>query len=109
MRFLVDANLPRALSQWLSASGDTAEHVLDIGLGMAKDWDIWQRAAATGAAIVSKDEDFADRVYRSSDGPAVVWLRTGNGTFRQLTAHLEPVWPSVRQRLAAGDRLIEVR
>ena len=42
-------------------------------------------------------------------GPAVVWIRTGNGTTRDLLAFLDPIWPDIEARLDAGDRLIEVR
>jgi predicted nuclease of predicted toxin-antitoxin system len=63
----------------------------------------------TGAVIMTRDEDFADMVRRSPGGPAVIWLRTGNGTRADLLACLEPLWGSIEARLHAGDRLIEVR
>lgn len=109
MRFLVDTNLPRALAHRIHSLGHSCEHVLDLGLAQANDREIWQRAAATGAVIVTKDEDFADRVRRTENGPAVVWIRTGNGTNRQLLAYLEPLWPKILMRLDVGDRLVELR
>jgi predicted nuclease of predicted toxin-antitoxin system len=48
----------------------------------AKDNVLWHRAQATAAVIVSKDEDFADLVRRSTEGPMVVWLRTGTEVWR---------------------------
>ena len=59
MQFIVDTNLPPALAQWLVTQGHGASHAFDIALGAAKDREIWDRAAASGSVIVSKDEDFA--------------------------------------------------
>lgn len=109
MRFLIDTNLPRALGAWLVSKGHEASHVLDLGLAQAEDPDVWTAALAAGAVIVSKDEDFADLVRSTTAGASVVWIRTGNGTNRQLFAYLEAMWPLVEQRLSFGDRLVEVR
>ncbi len=109
MKFLLDTNVPKGFLRWLILKGHQAEHVLDIGLAQAIDPDIWKRAADTNAVVISKDEDFADIVRRAAAGPAVVWLRTGNGTTKDLLGLVDPLWPSVEERLAAGDRLIEVR
>jgi predicted nuclease of predicted toxin-antitoxin system len=109
VRFLVDANLPRRLAVWLQARGHQCEHVLDLGLACSADGDIWNRCRATGAVLVSKDEDFAIWVRAKREGPSVVWLRTGNGTTQALIACLGPIIHTVEDRLAAGDRLIEIR
>lgn len=109
MRFLVDTNLPRALKRWIATKGHDCEHVLDLALGQADDLDVWRYAAANGAVIVSKDEDFADLVRQSQAGPSVLWVRTGNGTNRQLISYFEPLWSMIGARLAAGERLVEVR
>jgi predicted nuclease of predicted toxin-antitoxin system len=109
VRFLIDTNLPKALGHWINTKGHSSEHVLDLNLAQAKDNALWLRAEATDAVIVSKDEDFADLVRRSTEGPRVVWLRTGNGTRRDLLLFLEPLWSVIEARLADGERLIEVR
>ena len=109
MRFLVDNQLPAALAEWLRQQGHEAEHVLDVQLAQAKDNPIWQRAERHGAVIVSKDEDFAEWVRRGRPGPAVVWLRLGNSTRRELLTWISPRWPTVITRLQEGARLVEVR
>ena len=109
MRFLVDNQLPAALAEWLRQQGHEAEHVLDVQLAQAKDNPIWQRAQSQGGVIVSKDEDFAEWVRRGRPGPAVVWLRLGNSTRRELLAWIAPRWPTVMTRLQEGARLVEVR
>jgi len=109
VKAIVDTNLPKALAAWLSANGFEARHVLDAGLAQASDSNIWEVASRTGEIIFSKDQDFADRVKSTTAGPSVVWLRTGNGTNRDLIALLGKVLPAILTRLNAGDRLIEVR
>ncbi len=59
MRFLVDAQLPPALAGWLAGNGHQAEHVGAVGLQSASDAAIWDYALREGAAIITKDDDFA--------------------------------------------------
>ena len=87
MRFLVAAQLPPALARWLEKKGHEASHVYDVGLLKAPDREIWAHAGSTGAAVVTKDEDFVTLLSVSPNGAAVVWVRLGNTTKRRL---LEP-------------------
>ncbi len=84
MRFLVDEQLPPVLARWLSDGGRPAEHVADVLLGSAPDPAIWDYALSVSAAIVTKDEDFAERRTRSTLGPVVVWVRLPNTRKRDL-------------------------
>lgn len=108
MRFLVDAQLPPALSRYLAAEGHDAGHVADIGLGGAKDQAIWEYAARVGALIVSKDEDFAQRTFFGKSGPPVVWIRLPNSRKRELLLWFEPLLPRIIEALERGERLIEI-
>ncbi|MEI2617881.1 MAG: DUF5615 family PIN-like protein [Thermomicrobiales bacterium] len=108
MRFLVDAQLPPALARWLAERGHDGEHVADVGLLLATDQEIWDYARSVGAAVVTKDEDFALRRGLASDGPAVVWVRRGNTTRRELLAWFEPLLPAILAALADGEALIEI-
>ena len=109
MKFLVDAQLPPMLAGWLRQVGHEAQAVREIGLREAEDPDIWRHALATGAVIVTKDEDFADLARQVADGPRVVWLRVGNTSNPALLHWLDPRWPLVLAQLEQGHRLIEVR
>ena len=106
--FLVDAPLPPALARWLDAEGYSAAHVGDLGLGAASDGAIWDHARAAGAAIITKDEDFARRRTSAADGPAVVWIRLPNTRRRDVLAWFAAVLPKVLAALARGETLIEV-
>lgn len=107
-RFLVDAQLPPALARFITDSGHAAEHVEDAGLLRAEDGPIWDHAISTAAAIVSKDEDFADRRLLEGSGPQIVWLRVGNCSNQALIRWLAPLWPDITLRIANGEAVVEV-
>ena len=90
-------------------AGYEAVHVEDVGLRHAKDPEIWDYAVREQRAVITKDDDFVDRWRRSTQGPAVVWLRIGNSANAVLLGSFMRVLPAVIIRLQNGDRLIEVR
>jgi predicted nuclease of predicted toxin-antitoxin system len=108
MRFLVDAQLPPALARWLVAEGHEATHVGDLGMQAASDAAIWDYALASSSAVVTKDEDFAQRKVLTDNGPVVVWIRLPNTRRRDLLAWFETVLPEILAALARGETLIEV-
>jgi|ERR1700741_1522349 len=108
MRFLVDAQLPPALADWLRRKGHEATAVRDVGLRDATDAAIWERAVKDGATIVTKDEDFAS-LAAMGDGPRLLWVRTGNLVNRLLLARFEAAWTEIETYFAAGARLVELR
>lgn len=109
MRFLVDAQLPPALARYLESQGHEARAVREVGLREADDTAIWDFAMRDGLIIVTKDEDFPERVLNSSTAPQIVWLRIGNSTKRLLIAWFAPLLPDVIRELTAGHRIVEVR
>ena len=74
----------------------------------APDSDIRHHAIQQEAAIITKDEDFADRCLFDQNQPVIVWLRIGNSSNQTLSRWLIPVWLEILRRIALGDRLIEV-
>ena len=108
MRFLIDAQLPSGLAQWLAAKGYSSDHVNDLGLGAASDDEIETQAREMPAVIWSKDSDFADRARRRS-GLQVVWLRFANTTNASLQTKLAPNLPAIEAALMDGESLIEIR
>jgi predicted nuclease of predicted toxin-antitoxin system len=72
---VIDANLPRSLSERLRQLGYQVWDVRDIGLGVADDGTISAYAIRIGAILISRDLDFADvRNYplRASPGRIIV-------------------------------------
>lgn len=107
MRFLVDAQLPGRLCDWLIDRGHEAVYVPIVMPGMAADAEIARYATQHQLILVSKDEDF---VSRHRPGPyRLVWLRIGNASNRALFAWLEPRFPQILDALRAGEAVIEVR
>ena len=109
MTFLVDAQLPPALARWIVERGHRAEHVFDLGLHRADDPTVWDVALRESAIIVTKDEDFVDAWLVSDSPPALLWIRKGNCSTLALLSWIEPLWPEAVQRLAQGERFIELR
>ncbi|MEA3148593.1 MAG: hypothetical protein QOI53_4248 [Verrucomicrobiota bacterium] len=108
MKFIVGAQLPPALARLLRESGCDASAVREIGLREANDAEIWRYAVQQQAAIITKDEDFAERCLYSRDQPVIVWLRIGNTSNQALLRWFVPLWPKIMRRIELGDRLIEV-
>jgi predicted nuclease of predicted toxin-antitoxin system len=109
LRFLIDAQMPPMLAAWLKLKGHDASAVRDLGMRDASDSAIWAHAAADGAIIVTKDEDFAQLAAIDPEGPTVLWVRTGNLVNRLLLARFEHAWPQVEAHLRAGDKIVELR
>ena len=108
MHFVVDAQLPPALARVLATWGHTAEHIYDRFPQNVSDLEIWQYAQSCKGVIVSKDEDFPQRVRAVDQSPQVIWLRVGNTSNRALIMWLQPIWPEIERSLKLGERLIEV-
>ncbi len=81
MKLIIDAQLPPALAVMLRQQGLNAVAVREIGLREAKDAAIWQYARERQAAIVTQDEDFAERcqVNRNAPGEIGTSARTATG------------------------------
>jgi predicted nuclease of predicted toxin-antitoxin system len=87
MRFLLDANLPRAAIASLVRFGHTAEFARDIGLGAAADTAIAAHAQNTQAVLLTRDMDFADiRRYPPDEYHGIVVLRLPDDTVAGVIA-----------------------
>jgi predicted nuclease of predicted toxin-antitoxin system len=108
VNFLIDAQLPPALAQWLREAGHSAQAVREIDLREGEDGAIWAYALKTGAVIITKDEDFAMLAQQEVGGPVVVWLRIGNTSNRVLRTWLMPQINQIVTWIELGNQLIEV-
>jgi predicted nuclease of predicted toxin-antitoxin system len=101
MRFLIDANLPRAAIGTLTARGHQVDFARDIGLAAAPDAQIAERASETGGALLTRDLDFADvRRYPPEQYGGIVVLRVPDHfTAAEIVAVLE--------RFLAEPRFVE--
>jgi len=109
VKFLIDNQLPESLAKFLCNKGHNAVHVLNVGLGSAKDGEICGYAADHASVIVTKDEDFSRQAIRPGATVQVVWVRLGNCRKATLLAAFESLLPSIVSALEAGERLVEIR
>jgi predicted nuclease of predicted toxin-antitoxin system len=76
MRFLIDANLPRAVIDVVKSLGHQVEFARDIGLASAADEQVAKHALQHRAALLTRDLDFADiRRYPPDRYSGIVVLR----------------------------------
>jgi predicted nuclease of predicted toxin-antitoxin system len=76
VRFVVDENLSPLLCRYLSAEGDTAEHVHHVIGAGARDEEIFAYATREAAVVVTADTDFGALLARfKTDKPSVILMR----------------------------------
>ena len=109
MKFLVDDQLPAALSRHLAKRGCDSLHVQDVGLSKGSDIQIWRYAEDHGCVVISKDEDFLYLANALESKARLVWVRLGNCRTKFLLAAVDRWWPRIESSLAAGDRVVELR
>jgi predicted nuclease of predicted toxin-antitoxin system len=78
VKFLVDANLPPRLCDWLKSHRHEAEHLFDLNLLTATDTEIWQHGKGGNLVIFTKDVDFYERALIFGAPPQVVHVAVGN-------------------------------
>ena len=112
MRFLIDANLPRAAIVVCQKFGHQVEFARDIGMAAASDEQIAERAVQSGAALLTRDLDFADvRRYPPDQYSGIVVLRLPDTTVaREIARVLERflMEPGFLDSLAGRLAIVEV-
>ena len=109
MNIWLDNHLSPALAAWIT---DEFNHptlvVRDVGLARAADIDIFQRAREIGAALMTKDRDFAELVDRLGAPPAIILLTCGNTSTAHLRVLLRERLPAAIALVEAGEALVEI-
>jgi predicted nuclease of predicted toxin-antitoxin system len=108
VKFLIDAHLPIELADYLVEQGNTAVHVRSLSMSDASDSFLWEYALLNEYVIVSKDQDFFNRISQDPLGPTIVWLRIGNSTIRELLNWFLGYYPAIISKLEGGEKLVEV-
>lgn len=85
MRFLIDAQLPRSLADYLNGIGHECLHTLDLIEGnRTSDSSIRAMADLEGYIVVTKDSDFVDSHLLEASPLKLLLVSTGNIGNRQL-------------------------
>jgi predicted nuclease of predicted toxin-antitoxin system len=87
MKFIVDAQLPRRLTLWLSANGYDALHTLDLPkANQTTDAEIVLLAEQEDRIVITKDADFVNSFLLYRKPPKLLLVATGNITNHDLEA-----------------------
>ncbi len=79
MKFIIDAQLPKSLSIFLTEQGFDSIHTLDLpDKNKTKDSEIIQIALSENRCVISKDSDFLDSFLLKSEPRKLVMVNTGN-------------------------------
>ena len=98
MKFLVDAQLPYRLKDWLSVRGFDAIHTTDLpAQNQSTDRDIAQIADAEDRIVISKDSDFLKLHILQKKPSRLLMITTGNIVNQQLLLLFERNFETIRQ------------
>jgi predicted nuclease of predicted toxin-antitoxin system len=104
-----DAHISPKLCPWIRREfGMDAVAVRDLGLRGAEDPEIFAKARAAGAVVLSKDEDFIVLLERLGPPPKVIWLTCGNVPNARLKRILTDALPDAIATLERGEALVEI-
>ncbi|MDZ4844693.1 MAG: DUF5615 family PIN-like protein [Chitinophagales bacterium] len=93
MKFIVDAQLPRRLSEFLIRKGCDSVHTLDLPNGnRTPDSEVIKIAETEQRIVISKDEDFLNTHLLKKSPPRLLIERTGNIENNQLLSLFERNW-----------------
>lgn len=108
MKFLVDAQLPRRLSEALKSAGHDSVHTLDLPNGnKTTDREINTMSIEEQRIVISKDSDFVESLLVSEKPYKLLYLATGNITNRVLQQLLEKNMAEIEKALE-NHRLVEL-
>jgi len=107
MLFIVDAQLSPKLKDWLHGKGHQALHASEMNLPQpVPDIELWRKAVALGAIIITKDKDFAVLLQTQKQAVQVVWVKSGNMSNDRFFAALDSVWADLEAELTDGDEFV---
>lgn len=85
MKFLVDAQLPRAVARFFQRRGFDAIHTLDLpNKNVTNDLQINQTSPAEQRIVISKDSDFYDSYSAKQEPYKLLYLTMGNISTKDL-------------------------
>ncbi|WOE69040.1 DUF5615 family PIN-like protein [Hydrogenimonas thermophila] len=108
MKFLLDAQLPKKLSEFFKWKGYDSLHTLDLpNKNRTKDSQINEISIKQKRVVISKDLDFIESLLISNKPYKLIYVSTGNITNKELlelfSKNIENIIELIRQ-----NRLIEL-
>lgn len=103
MILLLDQGLPRSTVDFLAVLGIEAVHVSTVGMHIAHDAEILERARSENWTVVTLDADFHSLLVLSGDHlPSVIRIRIEGLKGQQLSLLLQRVLSTCSEELARG-------
>lgn len=85
MRFIVDAQLPKSLADFLNFKGYDAIHTIDLpAKNQTKDIDIIEFSTFENRIVITKDVDFLEAYLLKAQPRKLIIVKTGNISNPQL-------------------------
>jgi predicted nuclease of predicted toxin-antitoxin system len=111
MKFLVDMPLSPAVATWLKRQGHDALHAVDLGLALASDATILERARNEGRVTVTADLDYPRLLaLAGARGPGLILFRGGDYKEQECIERLALMFQKVtNQELENSIVVIEKR
>ncbi|MCD4663949.1 MAG: DUF5615 family PIN-like protein [Bacteroidales bacterium] len=85
MKFIIDAQLPKSLSDFLNRKDFDSIHTLELpNKNKTKDHQIIEQAIEEERIVISKDNDFLDSFLIKSEPPKLIMVKTDNIPNKEL-------------------------
>lgn len=106
MKFLVDAQLPRRVTAWLTGAGQDAIHTMDLpDANRTPDERINDLADREQRVVITKDADFVDSHLLRHRPPKLLLISTGNISNEDLESLMLPLIPDLVREFASHSFL----
>jgi predicted nuclease of predicted toxin-antitoxin system len=103
MRFLIDQGLPRSTVKILSQLQIDSIHVGDIGMAVATDLEIIQKATEESLTVITLDSDFHTILASSGrNKPSVIRIRIEGLKADKLADLIQSVIDSIHDEIMSG-------
>lgn len=108
MKFIVDAQLPHALSDLLNQKGFSSKHTLDLPeRNRTKDGQIASLANEEERVVISKDIDFLESYIIKKEPKKLILVKTGNISNGVLLSIFDKNLKTIIHMISRSD-LIEI-
>jgi predicted nuclease of predicted toxin-antitoxin system len=104
MKFLVDAQLPSRLADWLTAAGHDAIHTSQLKSGnRSTDSEVYALADSEQRVLVTKDSDFVNEHLLHNRPAKLLLITTGNVSNRSLEQIFARFMPDILAALSSSN------
>ena len=108
MKFLIDAQLPKKLSQFINEKGLESIHTLDLpDQNSTSDAKIIQLSLDNKYIVITKDQDFWDIYKQKAEPYKLIYLTVGNLSTKDIIQLFEKNFSTIIESIAKSD-VIEI-